>query len=58
MSKCTPVYLSCHYDPDDDNSFLGPLEITIAYHEIESDELNEKIANLIKEFEKKYLGKE
>lgn len=57
MSKCKPVYLMCHYEPDE-GAIFGPTEITIAYSEIESNELNEKIANLIKDFEKKYLDKE
>lgn len=56
MGKCVPVYLVCHYIAEDKNSIWHQSEITIAYHEIESDELNEKIANLIKDFEKKISG--
>lgn len=55
MSKCTPVYLMCHYEPDE-GSNIEPMPLTIDYKKIESDELNEKIADLIKGFEKGISG--
>lgn len=53
MSKFKPMYLVLHYNPDDDAVF--PCTVTIAYSEIESDELNDKIASLVKDLEKKYM---
>lgn len=52
MSKIKPMYLVCHYNTDDTAIF--PCIVTIAYNEIESDELNDKIASLVKDLEKKY----